>query len=67
MMKHLRGWGFPVGLLMVWALAVAYTLYALRGMGSAVQSEQSTVQSVQAPVMAADPVATEEPNPAHAS
>jgi hypothetical protein len=65
MMKHLRGWGFPVGLLMVWALAVAYTLYALGGMQSAVQSEQSTVQSAQ--VMAADPVATEDPKPAHAS
>ncbi len=67
MMKRLRGWGFPVGLLMVWALAVAYTLYALGGMASAVQSERSTVQSAQAPVMGADPVATEDPNPAHTS
>jgi len=58
MMKHLRGWGFPVGLLMVWALAVAYTLYALGGMESAVQSAQ---------VMAPDPVATEDANPAHTS
>lgn len=38
-MKLLRGWGFPIGLLTAWALAVAYALYAISGMESAVQAE----------------------------
>ncbi len=50
MRKLLREWGFPVGLLTLWAVAAAYTLHALVGM-----------QSTQLPVMVAPPVVIEAP------
>jgi len=60
MMKLLREWGVPAGLLVLWAMAVAYTLNALVGM-------QSTLQSTQARIMAGRPAAIEAPVTAHAS
>ena len=56
MMKLLRAWGFPVGLLTLWAIAAAYTLQALIGM-----------QSAQVRVMAASPVVIQAPQTGHAS
>jgi hypothetical protein len=38
MIRLLRGWGFPAALLMVWALSVAYSVYAIGAMESAVQT-----------------------------
>ena len=38
MIRLLRGWGFPAALLMAWALAVAYSVYAIRAMELAVQT-----------------------------
>ena len=60
MMKLLREWGFPVGLLMLWAIAIGYTLNALIGV-------QSTLESTQLPVMAAAPIVIEVPNTSHPS
>jgi len=47
MMNHLREWGFPVGLLLVWAVAAAFTLSALVGMEATVQATQTRPQSTQ--------------------
>jgi len=47
MMNHLREWGFPVGLLLVWAVAAAFTLSALVGMEATVQATQARPQSTQ--------------------
>jgi hypothetical protein len=47
MMSVLREWGFPVGLLLVWTIAAAFTLHALIGMQSTLQSTQVPPQSMQ--------------------
>jgi hypothetical protein len=62
MKKLLRNWGFPAGLLTLWALAAAYTLHALVGVQPTLQSTEVPV-----PVMAGPPVAIDAPSPAHAS
>jgi hypothetical protein len=50
MLKTLREWGVPVGLLTLWGIAAAYTLHALVGM-----------QATQTPVMTLPPVVIEMP------
>jgi hypothetical protein len=54
MLKFLREWGFPVGLLALWGIAAAYTLYALGG-----------GQPAQLPVMVAPAVVIVVPRPMH--
>lgn len=56
MMKILRQWGFPIGLLALWAIAVAYTVQALAGL-----------RSTGVPVRAAPISAIEAPATGHAS
>ncbi len=56
MMKLLREWGVPMGLLALWGIAAAYTLHALIGM-----------QSTQVPVMGAPAVEIVAPAPTHGS
>jgi hypothetical protein len=51
MMSVLREWGFPVGLLLVWTMAAAFTLRALGDMRSTQVPSQST-QVVRQPVPA---------------
>jgi hypothetical protein len=41
MMDRLREWGFPIGLLLVWAIAAAFTVSALVGMEATVERTQS--------------------------
>jgi hypothetical protein len=55
MMKLLRQWGFPVGLLVLWAIAAAYTLNALAG-----------TESTQIPVIAGPTVVIHASDTAHA-
>ena len=45
MMSLLREWGFPVGLLLVWTVAAAFTVDALIGMHSTLQSTRVPSQS----------------------
>ena len=55
MMSLLREWGFPVGLLLVWTIAAAFTLHALNGMRSTLQSTlvpSQPTQVVRQPVAA---------------
>ena len=40
MMNRLREWGLPVGLLLLWGIAAAYTLSALIGMDARLQATQ---------------------------
>jgi hypothetical protein len=47
MKSLLREWGFPVGLLLVWTIAAAFTVDALSGMHSTLQSTQVPLQSTQ--------------------
>ncbi len=47
MMNILRDWGFPVGLVLIWTIAVAFTLHALVDMQSTLQSTQVPSQSAQ--------------------
>ncbi len=47
MMNLLREWGFPVGLLVTWTIAAAFTLYALGDMQATLQSTQVPSQSTQ--------------------
>jgi hypothetical protein len=47
MMRQLREWGFPVGLLLLWAVAAAFTLRSLIGMGATLQETQVLPQSTQ--------------------
>jgi len=51
MMSLLREWGFPVGLLLVWTMAAAFTLHALGDMQSTQVPSQST-QVVRQPAAA---------------
>ncbi len=41
MMDHLREWGFPIGLLLAWAIAAVFTVSALVGMEATVKRTQS--------------------------
>src|SRR5712671_5825366 len=41
MMDRLREWGFPIGLLLVWAIAAVFTVSALVGMEGTVERTQS--------------------------
>src|SRR4051812_35074561 len=41
MMDRLREWGFPIGLLLVWAIAAVFTVSALVGMDATVKGTQS--------------------------
>jgi hypothetical protein len=66
MMRLLR-WGFPVALLIVWALGAGYTLSALIGMDSALQATQGASQPAQVTVVARPPLPIEAPNAPHAS
>jgi hypothetical protein len=63
MMERLREWGFPIGLLVVWAIAAAFTVSALVGMEATVERTQVPPQSMH---MVAKPPATG-PKAAHAS
>jgi len=56
MLKLMREWGFPVGLLGLWGVVAAYTLHALVGL-----------QTTQVPVMLAPPVVIEVPRATHGS
>lgn len=56
MLKLMREWGFPVGLLALWGIAAVYTLHALVGL-----------QTTQVPVMLAPPVVIEVPRATHGS
>ena len=47
MMNYFREWGLPVGLLLVWAVAAAFTLSALVGMEATVQATHVPPQSTQ--------------------
>ena len=47
MMNHLREWGFSVGLLLLWAIAAAFTLRSLIGMEATLQATQVPPQSTQ--------------------
>jgi len=47
MMNRLREWGLPVGLLLIWGIAAAYTLSALIGMDARLQATQVPPQSTQ--------------------
>jgi len=40
MMNRLREWGVPVGFILLWAIAAAFTLRALIGMESTLQATQ---------------------------
>ena len=66
MMKLLR-WGFPVGLLILWAIGAGYTVSALIGMDSALQATQGASQPAQVMVVARPPVPIEARNAAHRS
>jgi hypothetical protein len=55
MMNRFREWGFPVGLLLLWGMAAAYTLSALIGMDArlqATQVPQQLTQITERPVLA---------------
>ncbi len=41
MMDRLREWGFPIGLLLAWAIAAVFTVSALVGMEASVERTQS--------------------------
>jgi hypothetical protein len=45
MMDRLREWGFPIGLLLAWAIAAAFTVSALVGMEATVERTQSGPQA----------------------
>jgi hypothetical protein len=62
MMKRLREWGFPIGLLTLWILVAAYTLHALTATRSTLQAAP---ESTEMPTMVGRPVAIEAQNPAH--
>jgi hypothetical protein len=47
MMNRLREWGVPVGFILLWAIAAAFTLRALIGMESTLQAAQVPPQSTQ--------------------
>jgi len=64
MKSLLRQWGFPMGLLVVWMIAAAFTLDALNGMRLTLQSTQVQSQSTQ---VVRQPVAAGSVNPAPAS
>jgi hypothetical protein len=51
MTKSVREWGFPVGLLLLWLIAMAFTMSALAGMDAAMEVTQVT--SLSAPAAAA--------------
>ena len=57
MLKTLRGWGVPVGLLTLWGIAAAYTVHALIGMNA----------PSEVPVMYAPPMIIEMPKSPKAS
>jgi hypothetical protein len=56
MLKLMRAWGFPVGLLTLWGVTAAYTVHALIGM-----------QSPATPVMTLPPVVIEMPKASNGS
>ena len=56
MLKTLREWGVPVGLLTLWGIAAAYTVHALIGM-----------QNPPTPVMTLPPVVIEMPRASNGS
>jgi hypothetical protein len=56
MLKLMREWGFPVGLLTLWGIAAVYTVHALIGM-----------QSSPTPVMTLPPVVIEMPRASNGS
>ena len=58
MFRLQRGWGFPIALIALWIIAVAYTFSALTGMEATLHSTQAPVQSMSAPVTGR-PVATQ--------
>jgi hypothetical protein len=45
-MDRLREWGFPIGLLLLWTVAAVFTVYALVGMGMAVERTHVHSQSL---------------------
>jgi hypothetical protein len=47
MMNRLREWGVPVGFILLWAVAAAFTLRALIGMEWTLQATQVPPQSTQ--------------------
>jgi hypothetical protein len=47
MMNRVREWGVPVGFILLWVIAAAFTLRALIGMESTLQATQVPPQSTQ--------------------
>jgi hypothetical protein len=47
MMDRLREWGFPIGLLLVWAIAAVFTVSALVGMEATVERTLSAPRPTQ--------------------
>jgi len=45
-MERLREWGFPIGLLLVWAVAAVFTVSKLVGMEAAVERTQVPAASI---------------------
>ena len=66
-MKLLRGWAFPVGLLMAWTIAAGYTVHELGGVQGALGPAAAPVESRQLPEMAGPAVVIDVPRPTHAS
>lgn len=54
MMNRLREWGVPVGFILLWVIAAAFTLRALIGMESTLQATQVPAQSTQIRSVAAE-------------
>ncbi len=46
MMDRLREWGFPIGVLLFWAIAAVFTVSQLVGMEAAVERTQAPPQSM---------------------
>jgi hypothetical protein len=46
MIDRLREWGFPIGLLLAWAIAAVFTVSALVGMEATVERNQAPPQSM---------------------
>jgi len=63
-MERLREWGFPIGLLLAWAIAAVFTVSALVGMEAAVERAQVPPQSMH---VVARPAAAAGHGAAHAS
>ena len=57
MMNRLREWGVPVGFMLLWAIATAFTLRALIGMEATLQATQITDRPVAAQVHKTGPAA----------